>query len=97
MTSRVVRILGVAALWFLLCPASAVAQGRLHPRREIPGFDFRKDGVWRVRARQIAEVRRALLAQGRMAQLNAPVRAGVPAPSPAAVTGALLVPFVLLS
>ena len=41
-----------------LVPATGVAQSELYPRWEIPGFDFRHDGAWRVRARQVSALRR---------------------------------------
>jgi len=44
----VVRYLGVTALLCALLPTVSTAQDRRHPRWEIPGFDFRKDGVWRI-------------------------------------------------
>ena len=95
MTSRVVLLLACAALPVLQSPAAA--QSQLHPRWEIPGFDFRKDGAWRVKARRVAEVRRQLRAQGRMDQLNAPLRAGTQTAAAAAVTGTQSVPTLLFS
>ena len=95
--SYVVRSLGAVALLCSLVPVSVAAQASPPPRWERTGFDFRKDGVWRVRARRIAEARRTLLARGRFAELNAPVTSGAPSPSAAAVTGSLRVPYVLLS
>jgi M6 family metalloprotease-like protein len=88
----------VAALAVVaLVPAPAHAQSQLHPRWEIPGFDFRKDGVWRVRATRVSDLRRQLLAQGRMGTLNAPLLLRGPLPTASAVTGTLQVPVVLLS
>ncbi|MGH7615450.1 MAG: M6 family metalloprotease domain-containing protein [Gemmatimonadales bacterium] len=86
-----------APVLLIAAPTSAVAQDRLHPRWEIPGFDFRRDGVWRARSRRVAELRRELQAQGRMDQLNAPMAFGVQAPATTAVTGTVFVPAVLLS
>ncbi len=97
MASYVVRLLGVSVVLCSLVPNLAAAQGPRPPRWERTGFDFRKDGVWRVRARRIAEARRALLARGRLAELNAPVTSGAPTPSATAVTGSLQVPYILLS
>jgi M6 family metalloprotease-like protein len=73
------------------------AQEPIHRPVEVPGFDFRRDGVWRVRARQVARARAAALARGDFAALNAPslLRAGAPAPSPMAVSGTLRVPAIL--
>ena len=65
---RVMFVLGALAA---LAPGRAVAQNRMHPRWEIPGFDFSKDGVWRAKVRRIQEARAQLLAQGNFAALNA--------------------------
>jgi M6 family metalloprotease-like protein len=86
--------LALAAI--VLVPSSGVAQSQLHPRWEIPGFDFRKDGAWRVRARRVSELRRQLMAQGRIETLNAPLRVGGLALG-AAVTGTVQVPALLFS
>ncbi len=81
-----------------LVPVAAAAQSEFHPRWEIPGFDFRQDGAWRVRARQVSALRRQLLSQGRIGMLNAPMLVqGGPAPSAAAVTGTVTVPALLFS
>jgi M6 family metalloprotease-like protein len=84
-------IVGLAALPLFAVPSSAAAQSGFHPRWEIPGFDFRQDGAWRVRARRVAELRHQLIAQRQMATLNA-LRLGGPAPSTTQVTGTILVP-----
>src|SRR5207249_11469220 len=63
--------LGVSALLCALLPQASAAQDRRHPRWEIPGFDFRKDGVWRVRARAVRATRARLRAAGRFGELNA--------------------------
>ncbi len=96
MRPSVVLIAGLAALPLLVAPPSAAAQSGFHPRWEIPGFDFRQDGAWRVRARRVAELRHQLIAQGRLAALNAPTLGG-PAPSSTQVTGTMLVPALLFS
>jgi M6 family metalloprotease-like protein len=93
---RLFALLPALALVALL-PHGAAAQSRLHPRWEIPGFDFSEDGVWRVRARRVSELRRSLLAQGRITSLNAPMQVGGPAPAATAVTGTIQVPVVLIS
>jgi M6 family metalloprotease-like protein len=81
-----------------LAAAQDNSQDRQRSRRwEIPGFDFRKDGAWRVRARQVSQLRRQLLAQGRFGTLNAAVATGSRAPAAAAVTGTQLVPTLLFS
>jgi M6 family metalloprotease-like protein len=62
-----VVVAGLAALTIVVSPrpsaAQSAAQGPPHPRWEIPGFDFAPDGVYRVRARQIAQARAAGRAQ----------------------------------
>jgi M6 family metalloprotease-like protein len=62
---------------------------------EPPG-DFRPDGVWRVKARRVAQARAAALARGDVAALNAPSALRAPAPSPMAVSGTLNVPVILV-
>src|SRR5947207_14032917 len=86
--SHLVRYLGVGALLCALLPQASAAQDRRHPRWEIPGFDFRKDGVWRVRARAVRATRARLRAAGRFGELNAsaPVAGGA-APLPQAGGG----------
>lgn len=89
-------------MWALLvavgvgaAPAAA-AQGKLHPRWEIPGFDFRPDGAFRKWARRVAAYRAALLARGNFRALNAPPVPGAgPAASPQAVAGTVHIPAVL--
>src|SRR5690606_30071740 len=41
-------------------------------RFEVDGLDFRPNGAWRRETGRVRERRRALLAAGRVAQLNAP-------------------------
>jgi immune inhibitor A len=75
-----------------------LAQSDFHPRWEIPGFDFAPNGVWRGRARRIAQSRAALLSQRAFSRLNAalaPALAG-PAASTVALAGTLKVPAILL-
>ncbi|HKC39015.1 MAG TPA: M6 family metalloprotease domain-containing protein, partial [Gemmatimonadales bacterium] len=101
---HVVRLLGVTALLCTLLPHVAAAQDRRHPRWEIPGFDFRKDGVWRIYARAVRANRARLRATGRFAELNASATAaggGVKLSqtgqaSATAVTGTLNVPAILI-
>src|SRR5204862_8235451 len=65
-------------------------------RREIPRFDFRKDGVWRRQARAVRAVRARLLSRRNFGALNAPMAAaGAPLASGAAVSGVLRVPALL--
>src|SRR2546427_12770097 len=78
----------------LSVPAVTRAQQAPPPRvrREIPGFDFRKDGVWRRHARAVPAQRARPLSRGNFGALNAPraasgaplgPRPSVPAPRPA--------------
>ena len=92
MTSRIVVLSGLAVLTLL--PSPAGAQNRLHPRWEIPGLDFRRDGGWRVKARGVAAERVRLLSRGDFARLNAALVAE-PSGSAAAVSGVMRVPLVL--
>ncbi|HUL03700.1 MAG TPA: M6 family metalloprotease domain-containing protein [Gemmatimonadales bacterium] len=95
------RIIAILACLSLALPLHATAQGQMHPRWEIPGFEFSQDGVWRARARRIRETRAALLSQRAFARLNAgaaaPGAAGAAvAASGTVVTGVLQVPAILL-
>ena len=85
-------------------PATGWAQqGPPRVRREIRGFDFRKDGVWRKRARAVRSARHELLRQRNFPALNAPLVTGGRAPrsqgAPLAagpvVSGLLRVPAIL--
>jgi len=78
-------------------------QGPPPVRREIRGFDFRKDGVWRKQARAVRSARQQLLRQRNFPALNAPLATGGRAPrvqgAPLAagpvVSGVLRVPAIL--
>jgi len=88
----------VAVVSVLTVPAVIGAQQARPPRvrREIPGFDFRKDGVWRRQARAVRALRARLLARRNVGALNAPMAAaGAPLASGVAVSGVLRVPAVL--
>ena len=85
MASYLVRFLGVSALLCSFVPNLVAAQGSPHPRWEIPGFDFRKDGVWRTKARAVRAARRTMMSG---AQFSVQ-------PSPMVVSGVLEVPAVL--
>jgi M6 family metalloprotease-like protein len=86
------------ALWLVWgAPFKARAQEPRRPRPEAPGRDFRPDGVWRTQARAVRATRARLLAQRQFGALNAPLAAGVPTPSAAAVSGTLTVPAVLFT
>src|SRR5256886_4445222 len=91
------RLLAVLFAGLLGAPAVAVAQERATPRREVPGLDFRPDGVWRKQAAAVRATRARLFSQGRFSELNAPLAAGASAPSAAAVSGTLSVPAVLFT
>jgi immune inhibitor A len=67
----------------------------LHPRWEIPGFDFSRDGVWRKRARQIAARRAAMLARRQFSALNARPVPGAGASN--LVQGTFAVPVILFT
>ena len=96
MRPSVVLIAGLAALALLAAPQSAAAQSGFHRRWEIPGFDFRKNGGWRVRAQRVAELRRQLIAQHRASPLWGAAPSG-PTLSQTSVTGTMLVPALLFS
>ena len=99
MVSYVVRSLGVTALLCSLVSNTSAAQDKRHPRWEIPGFDFRKDGVLRTQARAVRARRAQLRAAGRFSELNARVaplgQVAGPQPSPTQVSGVLRVPAIL--
>jgi M6 family metalloprotease-like protein len=93
-----VRLVGVFALLSTIVVGRATAQGKLNPHWEIPGFDFRKDGVLRSRARAVRAMRARLMSAGQFSTLNQSRLApsgGVPSPSATAVTGVLKVPAIL--
>ncbi|HXL06479.1 MAG TPA: M6 family metalloprotease domain-containing protein [Gemmatimonadales bacterium] len=83
--------------------AGRAQQGPPRVRREIRGFDFRKDGVWRKQARAVRSARQQLLGQRNFPALNAPLvtegRAprvqGAPLAAGPVVSGVLRVPAIL--
>src|SRR3989441_9845100 len=88
----------VAVVSGLSLPAVTRAQQAPPPRvrREIPGFDFRKDGVWRRQARAVRALRARLLSRRNFGALNAPMAAAAaPLGSAPAVSGVLRVPAIL--
>jgi len=93
--------LGCAAVLFF--PSAGAAQDRLHPRWEIPGFDFRRDGAWRAKGRRVAVERSQLLRASSFEALNVPmaaVRAGALGPGPTtatAVSGSMAIPAVFFT
>jgi len=100
---RVLELAWVLALPIGAPPFARTLQAQPPARRlvEVPGLDFRPDGVWRVTARRVAAARAAALARGDFTALNAPslqAAPGVrPAPgaAPMAVSGTLNVPVIL--
>ena len=98
------RVPFVALLAFIGPVTMAGAQqGPPRVRREIPGFDFRKDGVWRRQASAVRALRHRLLARRNFPALNAPVSGGAAAPRAAgaplaagpALSGTIRVPALL--
>jgi M6 family metalloprotease-like protein len=87
---------GVAVGLAGLAPRVAVAQVPQMVRNWEPPFDFRPDGVWRRKVREVAAARAAALARGQFDLLNAPVRRGAPEPSAYAVGGTITVPALLM-
>ncbi len=102
MKARHTLLLTVVAV-VCLPGAGRSQQGPPRVRREIPGFDFRKDGVWRKQARAVRSARQQLLRQRNFPALNAPLATGGRAPrvqgAPLAagpvVSGVLRVPAIL--
>jgi immune inhibitor A len=88
-------VVGLAALG---AGTARAQQPGLARRWELrgPQFDFAPDGVWRRRARGVAQARAAAIARGDFTALNAASRLAGPALSGLAVTGTLKVPAVLL-
>src|SRR5436309_2852773 len=96
-TSRSLVLVTVVSA--LTVPGVSRAQQAPPPRvrREIPGFDFRKDGVWRRQARAVRALRARLLSRRSFGALNAPMAAvGAPLASATAVSGVLRVTAVLM-
>src|SRR5260370_42337296 len=88
----------VVVISALTVPGATRAQQAAPPRvrREIPGFDFRKDGVWRRQARAVRAQRARLLSRRNFGALNAPMAgAAAPVGSAPAVSGVLRVPALL--
>ncbi len=95
---------GLAAAFCLWGTAVAAVAQQFHNERLITAdglrLDYPPDGVWRVRARRVAERRTLLRGQGRIGALNAPWTTGVRAAAPelaVVVAGDLRVPSILLS
>ena len=102
--SRRAPLVAVLVLVCLAAPGRAPAQqGPPRVRREIPGFDFRKDGVWRRQARAVRALRHRMLARRNFPALNAPMAggggtplsAGAPLAANAAVSGIVKIPAIL--
>jgi M6 family metalloprotease-like protein len=90
---RCVFVIGALAALAAFVPGRAAAQNRMHPRWEIPGFDFSPDGVWRAKVRRIQQARARMLAQGNFGALNAARTA--PAGSALVLSGTQFVPAIL--
>ena len=98
MSSRIVWFSSAAALFVLFAPRTAAAQDSLYPRWEIPGFDFRPNGAWRVQAARVSATRHQLIATRSFSILNAPLAPGLAGPQSAlatAVSGTQTVPAIL--
>ena len=92
------RSLVLVVVSMLTVPTVTSAQQASPPRvrREIPGLDFRKDGVWRRQARAVRALRARLLSRRNFGALNAPMTAAAaPVGSAPAVSGILRVPAIL--
>lgn len=95
----------IAAALLLLVAAPALPAQQPVRRWERPGFDFRRDGVWRPRARAVRLRREAALRArdlralnepvGRAAVLRAPGAAAPAAPTAMAIAGTLRMPVLL--
>lgn len=96
---RSILLVGTAVgLTALVAQGAAAQEPTLYRHWELrgPQFDFRPDGVWRKRVREVVRARELALARGDFRALNAPVQAGAPVPSALAVTGTLNVPALLM-
>jgi M6 family metalloprotease-like protein len=80
-------------------PAVARAQHRVEQVRTADGvwLDFPRDGVWRLKARRVAERRARLMAQERFAELNAAVAGPTADLDPPNVSGTLYMPTILIA
>lgn len=99
MKTRLGKTILLAAALVLGVPAPAAAQQPQNERLVTADgvrLDFPADGVWRVRARRVAERRALLRSQGRLAALNAPVAGGPAQANPTAVAGNLFAPAILI-
>lgn len=83
----------------VVVPASGRAQNRVEQVRTADGLllDFPRDGVWRVKARRVAERRAMLMAQGRFAELNAAAQGPTVDLNPPGVSGTLYMPTILIA
>jgi M6 family metalloprotease-like protein len=94
-----VSFLIVSALLVGVPGFGAAQANRVEQVRTADGLllDFPRDGVWRVKARRVAERRAMLLSQGRFAELNAAPRAPTADITPPNVSGTLYMPTILLA
>ena len=84
------------ALGVLLAPGALAAQNQPAHDWEPKGFDFTPNGVWRNKAKQVAQARGALMSRADFTSLNRPLSLAGPAPSTLAVTGVLRIPVLLV-
>ncbi|HLZ45307.1 MAG TPA: M6 family metalloprotease domain-containing protein [Gemmatimonadales bacterium] len=91
-----VRFLAISVLLSPSVHTSVSAQSGFHPYWEIPGFDFSQNGAWRVRARQVSQLRHQLLSSGQLPRfsLRGPA-AGQQ--STTSVSGTMVVPAILFA
>jgi M6 family metalloprotease-like protein len=90
---RPVRLLGLVVLCLAAAAPALRAQNQMHPRWEIPGFDFRRTGGWRTKAHRVALTRQQLLARRNFGALNS--RTVGPQLSATSVTGTQQVPALI--
>jgi len=100
MKTGLTQALSIAAALALGSAGPAAGQQQPQNERLVTAdgvrLDFPPNGVWRARARRVAEQRALLRSLRRMAALNAPVTAGAAAAGAAAVAGDLWVPTILV-
>ena len=100
MAPYLVPTLGLVALLSAIGVGQASAQRKRNHHWEVPGFDFRRDGVLRTRARAVRDTRARLLSTGQFSTLNQSIGRTAPtgvtaSPSSTALTGVLNVPAIL--
>lgn len=88
----------IAAVLLVAAAVPALPAQQPARRWERPGFDFRPNGAWRLRARDVRQARDAALARRDLDALNAPLVRGAPATarSAFAIQGVLRMPVLLI-